>query len=191
MIKYLLISRKNPITKEYAYHASAIPVTPVKLEEIAEKIKPYAVAVTNIFNDKNPEENIYEKIEKALEKAKAQFEKIDDEMYSSTLRELDNLSQGIGEKMDEIKQKLSVVEQIGQFISDIQQYVQAIGSSLQQLMSSLWNAQDNQFDKEQDAIDKQNDALDKALDKQQEIVERHKDKIDSIEDPVIEKDGVI
>ena len=38
MIKYLLISRKNPITKEYAYHASAIPVTPVKLEEIAENI---------------------------------------------------------------------------------------------------------------------------------------------------------
>ena len=38
MIKYLLISRKNPITKEYGYHASAIPVTPVKLEEIAENI---------------------------------------------------------------------------------------------------------------------------------------------------------
>ena len=38
MIKYLLISRKNPITKEYAYHASAIPVTPVKLDEIAENI---------------------------------------------------------------------------------------------------------------------------------------------------------
>ena len=38
MIKYLLISRKNPITKEYAYHASAIPVTPVKIDEIAENI---------------------------------------------------------------------------------------------------------------------------------------------------------
>jgi predicted histone-like DNA-binding protein len=38
MIKYYLISRKNPITKEYAYHASAAAVTPVKLDEIAENI---------------------------------------------------------------------------------------------------------------------------------------------------------
>ena len=38
MIKYLLICRKNPITKEFAYHASAIPVTPVKLDEIADSI---------------------------------------------------------------------------------------------------------------------------------------------------------
>jgi predicted histone-like DNA-binding protein len=38
MIKYFLISRKNPITKEYAFHANAMPVTPVKLDEIAENI---------------------------------------------------------------------------------------------------------------------------------------------------------
>ena len=38
MIKYFLISRKNPITKEYAYHANAIGVTPIKLDELAEDI---------------------------------------------------------------------------------------------------------------------------------------------------------
>ena len=38
MIKYQLISRKNPITKEYLYCAQAQAVTPVNLAEIAESI---------------------------------------------------------------------------------------------------------------------------------------------------------
>ncbi len=38
MIKYTLISRKNPITKEYLYHATGVPVNPIGLEEIAEEI---------------------------------------------------------------------------------------------------------------------------------------------------------
>ena len=38
MIKYNLISRKNPITKENAIHASAVPVNPIGLEDIAEEI---------------------------------------------------------------------------------------------------------------------------------------------------------
>ena len=38
MIKYSLISRKNPITKEYLYCAQAQHVTPVKLDEVPESI---------------------------------------------------------------------------------------------------------------------------------------------------------
>ena len=38
MIKYYLISRKTPITKEYAYHANATSVTPIMLDELAEDI---------------------------------------------------------------------------------------------------------------------------------------------------------
>lgn len=38
MIKYNLISRKNPITKEFAYHANGVPVTPVCLDDIADEI---------------------------------------------------------------------------------------------------------------------------------------------------------
>ena len=107
---------------------------------------------------------------------------IDDEMYSSTLRELDNLSQGIGEKMDEIKQKLSVGEQIGQFISDMQQYVQALGQGLQQIMSALWKAEDAAFDREQEALDKENDRIQDALKKNEEILERHSNNVNDIED---------
>ena len=38
MIKYNLISRKNPATKEFAFHATAVPVNPIGLDEIAEEI---------------------------------------------------------------------------------------------------------------------------------------------------------
>ena len=38
MIKYNLIPRKNPVTKQVAYHANAIPVTPIKLDEIADEV---------------------------------------------------------------------------------------------------------------------------------------------------------
>ena len=38
MIKYQLISRKNPITKAYLYCAQAQAVTPVKIDEVAESI---------------------------------------------------------------------------------------------------------------------------------------------------------
>lgn len=107
---------------------------------------------------------------------------IDDEMYSSTLRELDNLSQGIGEKMDEIKQKLSLGEQIGTFISDFQQYFNALGQGLQQIMQAVWSAQDNAMDKEQEALDKENDRLKEALDKNEEILERHSNNVNDIED---------
>ena len=38
MIKYYLISRKNPATKQYMYCAQAVGVTPVKLDELADSI---------------------------------------------------------------------------------------------------------------------------------------------------------
>ena len=38
MIKYGLITRKNPITKEYMYHGYQLPVTPIKLDALAEEI---------------------------------------------------------------------------------------------------------------------------------------------------------
>lgn len=38
MLKYSLISRKNPVTKEFAYHATLRPVTPILLEQLAANI---------------------------------------------------------------------------------------------------------------------------------------------------------
>lgn len=38
MLKYNVISRKNPLTKEYAYHASLVPVIPIHLAELAQEV---------------------------------------------------------------------------------------------------------------------------------------------------------
>lgn len=107
---------------------------------------------------------------------------IDEETYRSTLRELDNFASDLGEKMDNIRQKLSANFQIGQFMQDIQQYIQVVGSAINTVMNSIWDYQDYMFEKEQDALDKANDELDKKLDEQQDIVQKHKDAIESIED---------
>ena len=38
MLKYNLISRKNPVTKEYAFHASLPPVIPIRLNALAQEV---------------------------------------------------------------------------------------------------------------------------------------------------------
>ena len=38
MLKYNLISRKNPVTKEYAFHASLTPVIPIRLNALAQEV---------------------------------------------------------------------------------------------------------------------------------------------------------
>ena len=120
---------------------------------------------------------------KVIELKKAVAREIKDkDLADSILRELDNFTADLGEKMDEVKQKLSVGEKIGQFISDIQQYVQAVGQGIQQIMSAVWDAQDREFDNEARQLDKLNERLEKAMDKNEEILERHKQNVDSIED---------
>lgn len=107
---------------------------------------------------------------------------IDKDTFDSTIRELDNFSADLGEKMDNVKKKLKVSNQIGEFIQDIQQYVQVLGQSFQQIMQAVWDYQDYQFDKEQDELDKWNKKLDDALKYQESIIDEHKNNIDSIED---------
>ncbi|MBR4128066.1 MAG: hypothetical protein IKT92_01175 [Bacteroidaceae bacterium] len=38
MLKYTFISRKNPVTKEFAYHATLLPVTPISMDELATEV---------------------------------------------------------------------------------------------------------------------------------------------------------
>ena len=38
MLKYSIISRNNPMTKEYLFHANLAPVTPIGLKELAQEV---------------------------------------------------------------------------------------------------------------------------------------------------------
>lgn len=119
---------------------------------------------------------------KVIELKKAVAREIKDkDLADSILRELDNFTADLGEKMDEVKEKMSVGEKIGQFISDIQQYVQALGQGLQQIMSAVWSAQDQEFDNESRQLDKLNEQLQKALDKNEDILQKHQQNVNDIE----------
>ena len=105
----------------------------------------------------------------------------DKSLADSILRELDNFTADLGNKMDDVKRKLSVGEQIGQFISDIQQYVQALGQGLQEIMTAVWDAQDTQFDNESRQLDKLNEKLQDAMDENEAILQKHQQTVNDIE----------
>ena len=128
-------------------------------------------------------EAMFNQIAKMRNEINQKFQKglINKDVYDSSIRELDNFSADLGNKMDEVKQKLSVGDQIGEFISDIQQYVQALGQGLQQIMSAVWSAQDQEFDNESRQLDKMNEALQKAMDKNEEILQKHQQNVNDIE----------
>jgi len=107
---------------------------------------------------------------------------IDKDVYTSSIREVDNFSADLGNKIDDVKEKLTLGDQIGELINDIQQYIQAVGQGLQTIMSAVWSAQDTEFDNESRQLDKLNEKLQTAMDKNEEILEKHKDNVQSIEE---------
>ena len=100
----------------------------------------------------------------------------------STLRELDNFSSQLGEKMDNVKNNMSFSHKFEQLSQEINQYVQQAAQSFQSLMQSVWDFQDAEYEAYMDELDKQIDALQEKYDKLEEIARNHKDNIDAIED---------
>ena len=138
----------------------------------------------NFKNLKTAYESFAAELAKVRTKIKKEFDDglIDKDVFESTLRETENMSQGIGEALDELSYKMSNWGKTQTFFQDMQQYFQEVVSSFNQVMQAIWSAQDTQMDKEAEALDEANKIIQDKLDKQQEIVEQHKSKIDSIED---------
>ena len=107
---------------------------------------------------------------------------IDENIYKSTLRELDNFSSQLGEKMDNVKNDMSFSHKFEQLSQEINQYVQQAAQAFQSLMQSVWDFQDAEYEAMMDELDKQIDALQEKYDKLEEIARNHKDNIDAIED---------
>ena len=107
---------------------------------------------------------------------------IDKSVYESSIREMDSFVANLGEKMDEVKQKLSFSSQFQTVASDINQYMQMLGNSLNSMLSSLADYQDQLAQNAIDALEEEIEKQEDLLNKQKEIVEEHKNAIDSIED---------
>ena len=157
-----------------------------------------ALGITNLKKTNENYKNLLESYEtmanKIIEKRKQvnqDYQKgiIDKNVFDSTIRELDNFSANLGEKMDNIKQKLSFTSQFQTIVNDINQYMQQLGQGLNSMLSAIASYQDqlaqNTIDALEDEIDKQED----LLDKQKDIVESYKDAIDSIEDELATSRG--
>ena len=110
-------------------------------------------------------------------------------VFDSTIRELDNFSANLGEKMDEVKQKLSLTSQFQTIVNDINQYMQQLGQGLNSMLSSLADYQDQLAQNTIDALEEEIDKQEDLLDKQKDIVESHKDAIDAIEDELATSRG--
>lgn len=114
---------------------------------------------------------------------------IDKDVFDSTIRELENFSANLGEKMDSIKRKLSFGAQFQQFMQDYSQYLQALGSALNSTLSAIADYTDQQYENSINDIEKEIDKIQELYDEQEEILQKHKENVNSIEDELAEARG--
>ena len=138
----------------------------------------------NFKNLKTAYESFADELKTIKAKIKKDFDDglIDKDVFESTVRETENMSQGIGEALDELSYKMSNWGKTQTFFEDIQQYFQEVASSLSSILNSIWEGQNARFEQEMENLQKQIDKYGDLLDKQKDLVEKHADKVNSIED---------
>ncbi len=107
---------------------------------------------------------------------------IDNNIYESSLREMDSFVANIGERMDKVKYELSFGGQWEQLAEGINYWMQAVGQAVNSVLSSISEITDNHYQAE---IDKQQEYIDEyedLLDKQKDITQEHADEVNSIEE---------
>ena len=114
---------------------------------------------------------------------------IDEDTFRSTLRELDNFSADLGDKMEAVKRNMSFGEVFSQMAQQINEYMQYLGSQLNSLMQSIWQFQDSLYEKQMEELEKHIDKYEELLQKQEEITEQHRNKVESIEDELATSRG--
>ena len=107
---------------------------------------------------------------------------IDENVYKSSLRELDSFAADLGEKMDKVKYELSFGGQWEQLAEGIDKWVQAVGQAANQILSSLSEITSNQYQAQIDEQQKYIEKYEELLEKQKEATQKYTDEVNSIED---------
>ena len=107
---------------------------------------------------------------------------IDEQIYKSSLRELDVFAADLGDKMDKVKGELSFGGQWEMLSEGINQWVQMVGQAANQIMSSLSEITSNQYEALINEQEKYIEKLETMYDKQKEITQKYADDVNSIED---------
>jgi hypothetical protein len=131
------------------------------------------------------------KIAQKRQQLQAQFDDglVDKDTYESTMREFDALANGIGEKIDNVKQEMSLGNKISETIQEAQQYINEIANVFSTVLNAMWNAQDAAYNKMMDELDKSIDAVQKRYEKMDELAEEHKNNIEEIEGLIAQAQG--
>jgi len=114
---------------------------------------------------------------------------IDRTTYETTLTELDGFAQGVGEKMDEAKEKMSGWNIAQTIAQESQQYIQGLGNMMTSILSSMWDAEDAAYEKEKEDLEKQIDLAKESYDKMDEAAREHADNMKSIEGDIAAAQG--
>lgn len=107
---------------------------------------------------------------------------IDEDVYKSSLRELDSFAADLGDKMDKVKHELSFAGAWEQLSEGINQWVQMIGQAANQILSSLSEITQNQYQAQIDEQQKYIEKYEEMLDEQREITQKYADDVNNIED---------
>ena len=131
------------------------------------------------------------KIAQKRQQLQAQFDDglVDKDTYESTMREFDALANGIGEKMDKVKQEMSLGNKISETIQEAQQYINEIANVFSTVLNAVWDAQDAAYNKMMDELDKSIEAVQKRYEKMDELAEEHKNNIEDIEGLIAQAQG--
>ena len=129
-------------------------------------------------------ESLAIKLREKRDKLNADFKAglLDENVYESSIREVDRMTNQVGGKIEELKSKMDMKEAVGKLIAQISQFVQVVGQSLNQILSAVWDNQDAAFDNHMEELDKTIDAVREKYEQMDELAEEHRSNVDSIED---------
>jgi hypothetical protein len=106
---------------------------------------------------------------------------IDENIYKSSIRELDSFTADLGTKIDDVKEKLSFSGQWEALADGINTWVQAIGNAANNILSSISEMTSNQYDEQIEQQQKYIDEYSDLLDKQKEKTQEYADAVSQIE----------
>ena len=129
-------------------------------------------------------ESLAIKLREKRDKLNADFKAglLDENVYESSIREVDRMTNQVGDKIEELKSKMDMKEAVGKLIAQISQFVQVVGQSLNQILSAVWDNQDAAFDNHMEELDKTIDAVREKYEQMDELAEEHRSNVESIED---------
>jgi hypothetical protein len=150
-----------------------------------------ALGIVNLKQTNKNNRELLASYESLAKELKAKREKINydykngfinEDVYKSSLRELDSFAADLGDKMDKVKHELSFAGAWEQLSEGINQWIQMIGQAANQILSSLSEITQNQYQAQIDEQQKYIEKYEEMLDEQKEITQKYADDVNNIED---------